>query len=48
MVSLEHGNFILNLGSATAADVLELVSAVQVELSMVGADLELEWRLWGF
>jgi UDP-N-acetylmuramate dehydrogenase len=48
MVALEHGNFILNLGSATATDVLELVSAVQVELSMVGADLELEWRLWGF
>ncbi|HET8985971.1 MAG TPA: UDP-N-acetylmuramate dehydrogenase [Trueperaceae bacterium] len=48
MVALEHGNFILNLGSATAADVLELVSAVQVELAMVGADLELEWRLWGF
>lgn len=48
MVALEHGNFILNLGAATAADVLELVSAIRAELSLVGADLELEWRLWGF
>lgn len=48
MVALEHGNFILNLGAATAADVLELVSAIRAELSKVGADLELEWRLWGF
>lgn len=48
MVALEHGNFILNLGAATAADVVELVSAVREELAKVGADLELEWRLWGF
>ena len=48
MVAPEHGNFILNLGAATAADVVELVSAIRKELSLVGADLELEWRLWGF
>ena len=48
MVSFEHGNFILNLGAATAADVMELVTAVRHELAKVGADLELEWRLWGF
>lgn len=48
MVASEHGNFILNLGAATAADVVELVSAIRKELSRVGADLELEWRLWGF
>jgi len=48
MVALEHGNFILNLGAATAADVLALVAAVREELTKVGADLELEWRLWGF
>ena len=48
MVAAEHGNFILNLGAATAADVLELVSAIRAELSKAGADLELEWRLWGF
>jgi len=47
-VSFEHGNFILNLGAATAADVMELVTAVRHELAKVGADLELEWRLWGF
>lgn len=47
MVANEHGNFILNLGEATAADVLALVSAVREELSKAGVDLELEWRLWG-
>jgi UDP-N-acetylmuramate dehydrogenase len=29
MVSIEHANFIINTGSATAADVAELVRVVQ-------------------
>lgn len=45
MVSHEHGNFIVNLGSASAADVLELVELIRAKL---GRELELEWKLWGF
>ncbi|HEX7003247.1 MAG TPA: UDP-N-acetylmuramate dehydrogenase [Trueperaceae bacterium] len=45
MVSFEHGNFIVNLGSATAADVLELIEQIRARL---GRELELEWRVWGF
>ena len=45
MVSFEHGNFIVNLGSASAADVLELVEKIRAR---VGRELELEWRVWGF
>ncbi|WP_135256121.1 UDP-N-acetylmuramate dehydrogenase [Thermus caldilimi] len=41
MVSLEHGNFIVNLGQATAKDVLELLKRIQEELP-----LELEWEVW--
>ncbi|WP_105318028.1 UDP-N-acetylmuramate dehydrogenase [Thermus tenuipuniceus] len=41
MVSLEHGNFIVNLGQATARDVLELLKRIQEELP-----LELEWEVW--
>ena len=41
MISLEHGNFIVNLGQARAKDVLELVRRVQEELP-----LELEWEVW--
>ncbi|HLV12695.1 MAG TPA: UDP-N-acetylmuramate dehydrogenase [Trueperaceae bacterium] len=48
MVALEHGNFVLNLGAATAADVLALVEEVRAELAARGTTLELEWRLWGF
>ncbi len=48
MVADEHGNFVLNLGAATAADVLALVREVQAELAARGTRLELEWRLWGF
>lgn len=44
MVSLEHGNFIVNLGAATASDVLELVERVRERVSV---PLELEWRVWG-
>ncbi|MDM7324347.1 MAG: UDP-N-acetylmuramate dehydrogenase [Thermus sp.] len=41
MVSLEHGNFIVNLGQATAKDVLEIIKRIQEELP-----LELEWEVW--
>lgn len=45
MVAHEHGNFVVNLGGATAADVRELLALVQSRLT---TPLELEWRLWGF
>ncbi|HZW28503.1 MAG TPA: UDP-N-acetylmuramate dehydrogenase [Trueperaceae bacterium] len=48
MVAFEHGNFVLNLGAATAADVLALVEEVRAEMRSRGVELELEWRLWGF
>ena len=44
MVSHEHGNFIVNMGTASAADVLELLARVR---GAVGVPLELEWRRWG-
>lgn len=43
MVAFEHGNFVVNLGAATARDVLELVERVRAE---VAVPLELEWRRW--
>lgn len=45
MISHEHGNFIVNLGGATAADVLELLDLVREK---VAVPLENEWELWGF
>lgn len=49
MVSLEHGNFIVNKGSASARDVLTLIDRVRSRISeQDGLELELEWRLWGF
>jgi len=45
MVAHEHGNFIVNLGGATAADMRALLALVQAR---VRPPLELEWRLWGF
>ncbi len=45
MVSLEHGNFIVNLGQASATDVLKLIDMIR---SRVKVPLILEWRLWGF
>jgi len=44
-VSPEHGNFIVNLGGATAADVAALLTQIRTR---VGAPLETEWELWGF
>lgn len=45
MVALEHGNFIVNLGAATARDVCRLLRLVRERAPV---PLELEWRLWGF
>ncbi len=45
MVSFEHGNFIVNLGDASARDVLELTRLIQERLD---TPLELEWQRWGF
>jgi UDP-N-acetylmuramate dehydrogenase len=45
MVSHEHGNFIVNLGSATAADVVALLAQVRDRVDM---PLEVEWIRWGF
>ena len=44
-VSSEHGNFIVNLGGATAAEVATLLEQIRAR---VGAALETEWELWGF
>ncbi len=43
MVAHEHGNFVLNLGNATAADVEELLTLVRAK---VPTPLEMEWRRW--
>ncbi len=45
MVALEHGNFIVNLGHATARDVCQLLQRIRERTSV---PLELEWRRWGF
>jgi UDP-N-acetylmuramate dehydrogenase len=42
MISLEHGNFLVNLGGATAADMLGLIKHVQSHIP-----LEVEWEIWG-
>jgi UDP-N-acetylmuramate dehydrogenase len=44
MVSQEHGNFIVNLGTATASDVLTLLEQVEAAL---GVPLEREVEIWG-
>lgn len=49
MVSLEHGNFMVNLGAASARDFRELVAKVSERVAAEqGRELELEWRLWGW
>lgn len=42
MISLEHGNFLVNLGGASAADVYGLIQIVQAQIP-----LEVEWEIWG-
>jgi UDP-N-acetylenolpyruvoylglucosamine reductase len=47
-VSRVHGNFIVNAGGATAADVLELIDRVrEAVLRRAGVLLELEVEVWG-
>jgi UDP-N-acetylmuramate dehydrogenase len=49
VVSTVHGNFIINEGGATAADVLRLVDAIRERVrAAFGVELELEVRLVGF
>lgn len=48
MVAHEHGNFVLNLGAASSADVVALLDEVRAKLEARGTSLQLEWRLWGF
>jgi UDP-N-acetylmuramate dehydrogenase len=44
MISFEHGNFVVNLGRATAADVVALLERVRAAVPVA---LEVEWRRWG-
>lgn len=43
MIAFEHGNFIVNLGTATARDICTLLERVRARLP----ELEPEWRMWG-
>jgi UDP-N-acetylmuramate dehydrogenase len=45
MIAHEHGNFVVNLGRASAADVVALLDRVR---AAVAVPLEVEWRRWGF
>jgi UDP-N-acetylenolpyruvoylglucosamine reductase len=48
MVSLEHGNFLVNDGSATARDVLELIEVIRSRArSERGINLETEVEIIG-
>jgi UDP-N-acetylmuramate dehydrogenase len=44
MISLEHGNFLVNQGGATASDVMAVLERVERAL---GANLEREVEIWG-
>jgi UDP-N-acetylmuramate dehydrogenase len=47
-VSMRHANFIVNLGGATAQDVLTLISSVRDRVAQkTGIQLELEIRVVG-
>lgn len=49
MVSTEHGNFIVNLGDATAGDVIQLLNTIRRQIaSQMAVPLEVEWECWGF
>ena len=48
-VSTKHCGFVVNMGGATAADVLGVIHDVQAAVKKnAGVDLETEVRLWGF
>ena len=47
-VSPAHGNFIINDGTATADDILELIARVRAEVArQAGVELQLEVQVWG-
>ncbi|MFQ5956928.1 MAG: UDP-N-acetylmuramate dehydrogenase [Candidatus Brocadiales bacterium] len=47
MVSSKHANFIINLGSATAAQILELIHRIMDEVKRrFGLTLDMEIKLW--
>ena len=49
MITERHANFIVNLGGATAADILGLmVETRRRAYEELGVSLEPEIRLWGF
>ncbi len=47
-ISLEHANFIVNTGNASASDIYGLMSLIQTRALASGINLEPEVRLWGF
>lgn len=48
-VSTKHAGFVVNIGQASAADVLQVIRDVQdAVLAFAGVQLEPEVRLWGF
>lgn len=48
-VSIKHAGFVVNMGSATASDVLDLIKHVQAVVNdKFGVFLEPEVRMWGF
>ena len=48
-VSDKHGNFLMNLGNATASDVLQLISLIKMKIrDAYGVQLEEEVQLLGF
>ncbi len=48
-VSTKHAGFVVNIGDATAADVLQVIRDVQARVfENSGIQLETEVRLWGF
>ena len=48
-VSEKHPNFIVNMGGATASDVVRLIETVKRRVAeATGAALEEEVELWGF
>ena len=48
-VSTKHAGFVVNIGNASAADVLQVIRDVQAAVkSQFGVALETEVRMWGF
>ncbi|MBQ9043955.1 MAG: UDP-N-acetylmuramate dehydrogenase [Eggerthellaceae bacterium] len=48
-VSTKHAGFVVNIGDATAADVLQVIQDVrEAVMRQAGVELEPEVRLWGF